>query len=291
MSGRPRIVSLISSATEILYLLGLGPRVVGVSHECDYPPEVARLPRLTRALIESTASSRAIDEQVRTLSSEQQALYEIDVARLVELQPDLIITQAQCDVCAIRYEDVVSAVRDTPALKGTEILALNPRSIHDVLDDFQRVAEASDDDEAQLRALAYKEMRELWLRRQREQVGTLHQSDVPRVVCLEWIDPPMVAANWMPELVELAGGQSGLSRPAAHSTYADWQAIVDYDPQVIVIMPCGFDLARAIDKAQVLPEFSGWSELAAVRRSRVCRRWQRVFQSLRSAVGRQHADS
>ncbi len=269
MSGRRRIVSLISSATEILYLLGLGPRVVGVSHECDYPPEVARLPRLTRALIESAASSRDIDEQVRTLSSEQQALYEIDVARLAELQPDLIITQAQCDVCAIRYEDVASAVRSTPALQETEILALNPQSIHDVLADVQRVAEAVDDDEARHRALTYKEDRALSLLRQRERVSKLPPSDLPRVVCLEWIDPPMVASNWMPELVELAGGRSELSRPGAHSTYADWQAIVDYDPQVIVIMPCGFDLPRAIEESQVLPAFAGWSALAAVRAGRV----------------------
>jgi iron complex transport system substrate-binding protein len=219
--------------------------------------------------VESSASSRAIDEQVRTLSGEQQALYAIDVARLVELRPDLIITQAQCDVCAIRYEDVVSAVRDTPALQGTEILALNPQSIHDVLDDFQRVAEASADDEARRRALGIKEERALSLRRQRDQVAMLPSRGLPRVVCLEWIDPPMVAANWMPELVELAGGQSGLSRPGAHSTYADWQAIVDYDPQVIVIMPCGFDLSRAIDEAQVLPGFAVWNELAAVRAGRV----------------------
>ncbi|MEX2113616.1 MAG: ABC transporter substrate-binding protein, partial [Pirellulales bacterium] len=218
---------------------------------------------------ESAASSRAIDEQVRTLTTEARALYEIDVARLVELRPDLILTQAQCDVCAVRYEDVVSAVRNTPELHGTEILALNPQSIHDVLDDVERVAQAVGEEAALYRALAFKTLRSMRLNARQREVADIDSNHLPRVVCLEWIDPPMVAANWMPELVELAGGQSGLSRPGVHSTYADWQAIVDYDPQVIVIMPCGFDLARAIDEAQVLPGFPGWHAMSAVRQQRV----------------------
>ncbi len=143
MASSQRIVSLISSATEILYLLGLGKQVVGVSHECDFPPQVARKPRLTRSLVESAAPSHAIDEQVRALSSEQLALYAIDVEQLAALAPDLIITQAQCDVCAVRYEDVAAAVRDTPALRHANILALNPQSIHDVLDDVRRIGEAT----------------------------------------------------------------------------------------------------------------------------------------------------
>ena len=122
MKTPERIVSLISSATEILYLLGLGERVVGVSHECDYPGQVANKPRLTRSLVEASAASLAIDEQVRSFAANQTALYEIDVERLAELAPDLIITQAQCDVCAVRYEDVVGAVRATPRLAGAEIL-------------------------------------------------------------------------------------------------------------------------------------------------------------------------
>ncbi|HEY2893086.1 MAG TPA: ABC transporter substrate-binding protein, partial [Pirellulales bacterium] len=138
----PRIASLISSATEILYLLGLDEQVVGVSHECDYPPQVAHKPRLTRSLVLANVSSREIDDQVRSLSSIETALYEIDVERLAELAPDLIVTQAQCDVCAVRYQDVVDAVRATPALQGAEILALNPMSIHDVFDDITKVGKA-----------------------------------------------------------------------------------------------------------------------------------------------------
>jgi iron complex transport system substrate-binding protein len=269
MSDKRRIASLISSATEILYLLGLGPRVVGVSHECDYPRAIAGLPRLTRALVESAAASREIDEQVRTLATSGQALYEVDVVRLVELRPDLIVTQAQCDVCAVRYEDVALAVSNTPELAGTEILALNPRSIQDVLDDVVRVAQAVDDDAAIERARGFRSACASDLRARRERIAEMPSNELPRVVCLEWIDPPMVAANWMPELVELAGGQCSLTRPGVHSSYADWRAIVDYDPQVIVIVPCGFGLKRAIAEAQVLGGFEGWNDLSAVRSGHV----------------------
>ncbi|MGD9723207.1 MAG: ABC transporter substrate-binding protein [Pirellulales bacterium] len=269
MAGHQRIVSLISSATEILFLLELGERVVGVSHECDFPPAVAALPRLTRARIVASASSRAIDQQVRELSATSAALYEIDVDRLAALKPDLIITQAQCDVCAVRYEDVVSAVQATPALAVAEILALNPHSLSEVLDDIERVARAVRDDAVARRGAALKAEKVEFLAQRQCQAAAIPSGEVPRVICLEWIDPPMVAANWTPELVAWSGGQPGLSRAGAHSTYADWQQIVDYDPQVLVIMPCGFDLDRAIDEAQVLSRFAGWHALSAVRCGRV----------------------
>jgi iron complex transport system substrate-binding protein len=266
MATAQRIVSLISSATEILYLLELGDRVVGVSHECDYPPAVAAKPRLTRSLVDSAATSRAIDDQVRALAGGTSALYEIDVERLAALQPDLIITQAQCDVCAVRYEDVAAAVRNTPALADTRILALNPRSIMDVLADVERIGQAAGE---QVNTLLVKTSLNLRLLTAQIRGAQLAGNKPPRVICLEWIEPPMVAANWMPELVQMAGGSPGLTQPGVHSSYADWRQIVDYDPQVIVIMPCGFDLPRAIVEAQVLPGFAGWNELDAVRSGRV----------------------
>jgi iron complex transport system substrate-binding protein len=261
-----RIASLISSATEILYLLGAGERVVGVSHECDYPPEVATKPRLTRSLVESAVSSRAIDEQVQSLACSQSALYAIDVARLAELEPELIITQAQCDVCAVRYEDVVSAVRDTPSLAGAQILALNPHSLGDVFEDVVRVGRAIG---AADRAQAVCEGLEARTRDVQAKSATIPRAAIPRVACLEWIDPPMLAANWTPELVKWAGGEPGLTVGGAHSTYADWQQIAAYDPQVVVIMPCGFDLERSIEEAQVLPAIPGWRQMAAVRDRRI----------------------
>ncbi len=136
-----RIVSLISSATEMLFGLGLGERVMGVSHECDFPSEVLQRPRVTRSHVDSMATSLDIDRQVQALVEQQTALYEIDVERLVELRPDLIVTQAQCDVCAVRYDDVVAAVKGTPQLAGAEIVALNPSRLSDVLADIQRLAE------------------------------------------------------------------------------------------------------------------------------------------------------
>ena len=261
-----RIVSLISSATEILYLLGLGQRVVGVSHECDYPGEVASKPRLTHSLVESCASSLAIDEQVRSFASNQTALYSIDVERLTELAPDLIVTQAQCDVCAVRYEDVVNAVRASPAIAGTEILALDPRSLADVLDDVTRIGRATGADGQAAQARASLEAR---VQGVRSKTASLPQEEICRVACLEWIDPPMLAANWMPDMIRWAGGEPGQTAAGQHSSYASWEQIVADDPQVIVVMPCGFDLERAIVEAQVLSAKPGWEKLSAVRNRRV----------------------
>jgi len=266
MKTPQRIVSLISSATEILYLLGLGERVVGVSHECDYPGDAASKPRLTRSLVESCAPSLAIDEQVRSFASNQTALYAIDVDRLAELAPDLIITQAQCDVCAVRYEDVVSAVRASPAIARTEIMALDPSSLADVLDDITQIGQATGAEVAAVRARAGLEAR---VRSVQTKNSNLPRDEICRVACLEWIDPPMLAANWMPDMIRWAGGDPGPTASGQHSSYASWEQIVADDPQVIIVMPCGFDLERAVVEAQVLAGKPGWERLSAVRNHRV----------------------
>lgn len=266
MSTHKRIVSLISSATEILFLLGLDRQVVGVSHECDYPPQIAGLPRLTHSLVDAAAQSRAIDDQVREFAIEQQALYAIDVDELARLKPDLIITQAQCDVCAVRYDDVVSAVRATPALLATEIIALNPSRLTDVLEDIRRIAEAT---ECRDRAEEVISMLEARVDHVRTKTTSLTDKDRPRVALLEWIDPPMLAGNWTPELVSWAGGIDGLPADGRHSSYATWPEIAAFDPEVIVIIPCGFDVPRAIVEAQVLAAQPEWQSLSAVRSGRV----------------------
>ena len=178
----------------------------------------------------------------------------------------MIVTQAQCDVCAVRYQDVVDAVRETPELRRAEILALNPSSLADVLDDVERIGKATHDE---INAALVKTS--LLLRVMSTQIkgAELARSNPVRAACLEWIDPPMLAANWMPQLITMAGAEPGLATPSVHSTYADWQQIVAYDPQVIVIMPCGFDLERTMVEAQVLPGFPGWLDLSAVRAGRV----------------------
>lgn len=266
MSTQKRIVSLISSATEMLFLLGLDRQVVGVSHECDYPPQIVGLPRLTHSLVDAAASSRAIDDQVREFALGQQALYAIDVDELARLKPDLIITQAQCDVCAVRYDDVVDAVRGNPALATTEIIALNPQRLADVLQDIQRIAAATGCEGRAGEVLAELEER---VQQVRQATSALAAEERPRVALLEWIDPPMLAGNWTPELVHWAGGVDGLPSDGRHSEYANWQDIAAFDPEVLMIMPCGFDVHRVIVEAQVLAQRPEWANLTAVRTGRV----------------------
>ena len=261
-----RIASLLASATEILFALGLGDRVVAVSHECDYPAGVYDKPRVTLTTVKTEASSREIDEQVREVSAGAGGLYEIDVDRLAELRPDLIVTQSQCDVCAVAYDDVLRAVGNRAELAGTEVVDLNPVSLEAVLDDIIRVGAATGRED---RAREYVESLEARVNAVRSRTEALSAADRPRVVCLEWIDPPMAAANWMPTLVEIAGGRNGLTTAGAASGYTEWNDVVGFDPEVMVVMPCGFDLERTIAEAATLKTFPGWSELAACRKGRV----------------------
>jgi iron complex transport system substrate-binding protein len=266
MNRAPRIVSLISSATEILYGIGVGDRVVGVSHECDYPPQVVGKPRVTRSHVNAESSSREIDDQVRAISGSGAPLYEIDVDLLATLAPDLIVTQAQCDVCAVRYADVLEAVRGRPELAATQVVALNPTSLADVFDGIVRVGKAAG-------ALEHAEgFRDTLLRRGGAITNltyTLAKNQRPRVACVEWIEPLMLAANWTPEIVELAGGEHALTQGGVHSSYSSWSELVEYDPQVIIVMPCGFDLPRTLVEANTLTQMPGWDAINAVRSGRV----------------------
>ncbi len=261
-----RIASLLSSSTEMLYALGLGDRVVAVSHECDSPAEVRSKPRVTRTTIAADAPSGQIDEQVRQLTQQGLPLYEIDVPLLAELRPDLIVTQAQCDVCAVRYADVLEAVRSTPALQLARVVALNPQSLEDVLADMLRLGEATG-------AVATAEA---CVQQFRQRVAAVErrtlpvtQEQRPRVACIEWIEPLMIAGNWMPQLIELAGGRQSLAEGGRHSGYVSWHDLRRFDPQVIVVGPCGFDLRRTLVEAPQLFHLEGWSTLSAVREGRV----------------------
>ena len=257
-----RIVSLISSGTEILFAIGLGREVVAVSHECDYPPAARELPQATRSLVDSSCASGQIDEQVKSLSASGAALYGLDIELICRLRPDLIVTQAQCDVCAVRYADVLDLVAGSPALAATQVVALNPQSLDEALADVLRVGKACG---AAAAARAY--VASLVAR-----VGRIALAGVaerPRVVCIEWTDPLMTAGNWTPQLVELAGGQCGLAKAGEHSGYVQWSAIALHDPQVLIVAPCGFDLARSLLEAARLRGLSGWHDLSAVRAGRV----------------------
>ena len=263
MSSPPqRIASLLASSTELLYALGLGERVVAISHECDFPPQAMQKPRVTRARITNELSSRAIDDQVRETFSAGGSLYEIDSELLTSLQPDLIVTQAQCDVCAVRYADVIDLVDSQPSLRGTPVVALNPSSLDEIFGDIRQVAAAAG---VRARGDDLIDRLESRVRRIREKTTDIPSADRPRVACIEWLEPMMIAANWIPELVKLAGGDYRLARPGVHSVYGRWEDVIAYDPQVLAVMPCGFDLARTLVEAPALRQLPGWEQLSAVR--------------------------
>jgi len=266
MSAPRRIASLISSATEMLYAIGLRDRVVAVSHECDYPDEVLTKPRVTLSHIGADKPSQVIDDQVKQLLSQGEPLYDIDAKLLAELGPDLIVTQAQCDVCAIRYDDVIQTVNSIEALRGTRVLSLNPLSLEEILSDIHRVGQAVGATESAERVV--DQLKERIAAIVTKTAG-LSPRERPRVASIEWIEPVMFAGNWMPRLVEIAGGKNGLSEAGKHSGYGNWNALVDFDPEVIVLMPCGFDLSRTLEESHALSSFSGWASLSAVKADRV----------------------
>lgn len=266
----PRIVSLLPAATEIVAALGLGRSLVGRSHECDWPPGVEAVPCLTRPRIDPAASSRAIHEAVgRGLADRgtSRSLFELDVGRLLELRPDVILTQAACDVCAIAAADVEEAVCRSG--RPVRIVALAPASLDDLWHDILTVADA---------AGALPQGRDL-VGRLRGRVrsiacrtAVLARRDgwrPPRVAVVEWLDPPMAAGNWSPELVRLAGGEDPLGRPGRHSHWIQWADLAAIDPDVVVLVPCGFPLARVVAEAGSAAVRSHLAPLRARREGRV----------------------
>jgi iron complex transport system substrate-binding protein len=258
-----RIVSLLSSATEMLFGIGAGGEVVAISHECDYPPEATNLPRATRSLVDSSLPSEQIDDQVKRLMAAGEALYEIDRDLIRRLKPDLIVTQAQCDVCAVRYQDVVDFVGSEPALGSTQVVALNPQHLMQIFEDVLCVGRAANrsDDAAQFKSE---------LLRRYEQVSKAANSDLskqterPGVAVLEWTEPLMGAGNWTPELVEAAGGKPLFGVRGLHSTYIGWSDIVAARPEVLIVAPCGFNLQRSLLEARRLRRLPGYRDLPAV---------------------------
>jgi len=259
----PRVVSLIASATEIVTALGFRDELVGRSHECDFPADVATLPALTEAKLDATRPSGAIDREVKALLEDALGVYKVDAEALRVLAPDVIVTQTQCDVCAVSLADVERAVASWTDCTA-KIVSLEPNALADVWADITRVAEA-------LGAPARGEalVRDLTARIDAIAARTAEQPSRPRVACIEWIEPLMVAGNWVPELVALAGGEDPLGTPGAHSPYLDFARLASADPDVIVTMPCGFDIARTWQEMPALTERADWQDLRAVRDGRV----------------------
>ena len=258
-----RICSLLPGATEIAFALDLGDDVVGVTHECDYPAEARQKPVIVHGLIDSNRmTSLEIDRWVGERLGSNQGLYVIDKERLREAAPDVILTQGLCDVCAIDYNEVVAA-SETLA-KKPKIVSLTPNCLTDVLDDVTRVGEATGQRHKAERFVQELERRISFVREQ-----TARSSSHPRVACLEWFDPIYAAGHWVPEMVELAGGHDVLGRKGEPSAKIHWKQVVEMAPDVIVLMPCGFDVQRTANEATILEQLDGWHDLPAVKAGRV----------------------
>lgn len=259
-----RIVTLLPSATEIVCELGLRDKLVGVTHECDYPCGVETLPHVTRSAIDHTLSSIEIDSAVRRHLSSSQALYHLDEALLRKLNPDLIVTQALCDVCAVSEGEVVSAISRLP---GTPALVnLEPMTLTEVFDTLDLVGEAAD---CMDRATAYR--RELIRRvdRIRHLTASLPERDKPHVGFLEWIDPPFNAGHWTPEIIEYAGGIDSFGNKHEPSRTISIETIERADPDVLIIALCGFTEARAMEDLDILKKRLDVHKLKAFRNERV----------------------
>ncbi len=254
-----RIISLLPSCTEIVCALGGAKRLVGRSHECDFPPEIQSVPVCASARLDPSGSSAGIDGQIKSLLERALSIYEIDAARLRELHPDIILTQDQCAVCAVSQADLESAL--SQALAGrAKIISVAPLKLADIWQSIQTIADALDmheDGRALLYGLKNRVVDVI--------LKTCMIKKRPSVACVEWIEPLMTAGHWVPEMVELAGGHDALGAPGLPSARLEWEKLAQADPDVIIVMPCGFDLERTRREAAVLESRPEWRNLRAVK--------------------------
>lgn len=257
-----RICSLLPSATEIVFALGLGDRLVGVTHECDHPPEAARLPVLTRSRVDADGPSRAIHDHVSRALHEGSSLYQLDQERLAALDPDVILTQELCAVCAVSYDQVRDAVRLLPGRRT--VVSLEPTTLDEVLLTVRRVGEVAGVGRQAAEVVA-------GLRQRIEAVAAAVAPAAarPRVLALEWLDPPFAAGHWVPDMVEHAGGRPVLGAAGRPSVPVAWAEVARADPEVLVLMPCGFGLERTVAELEGAARPALWAELTAVRRGEV----------------------
>lgn len=258
-----RICSLLPSATEIAFALGLGHEIVGVSHECDHPPQAKEKPVVVRSIVDAReTASREIDRIIGESLRKNKSLYVLDLERLREADPDVILTQELCDVCAVDYEAVLEAAQSLS--RKPKVIPLNPALLSDVLRDIEHVGEATGR-KNEAKALV-GHLRE---RLERVSEKALTSRLRPRVACLEWLDPIYSAGHWVPEMVELAGGSHGLGEKGAASTKIAWEKVAEFAPEIIVLMPCGFDIERTMQEIHKLWSLPGWDDLPATRQRNV----------------------
>lgn len=289
----PRIVSLLPAATEIAAGLGLMKDVVGVSHECDYPAEANDRPRVTYCPVHNAGlTSREVDEWVRRALRENGTIYTIDEPLMRELRPDVILTQKLCDVCAVGYGTVARLAQTLPG--PPQVVNLEPSSLSDIFEDIRRVANACGVSQRGVGVVA-----ELTSRVDRVRDRTANITDRPRCFLMEWVDPPFCSGHWGPELVEIAGGYDPLGRRHQPSAEIKWEAVVEAQPQVIVLALCGYNNERARADYELIKKFPGFDLLPAARNGRIyivdanayfSRPGPRIVDSLEQLAGILHPD-
>jgi iron complex transport system substrate-binding protein len=256
-----RIVSLLGSATEIVFELGLEDHLVGISHECDYPPEATSLPRVSRPRFDpSGMTSGEIDAAVRAAMLEHGSVYIVDSDLLETLQPDVVLTQAVCEVCAVPTGSVEDAVRNLS--RSVDVVSLDAHTVDDIFRTMRAVAEAAGEPERGEEAVAR-------LRGRLEDVSRgVSMRPAPGVLLLEWLDPPFAPGHWVPEMIQRAGGRSLIGRAGAPSAQIEWAAVTELDPDVLLIEPCGFDLAQAEQDAHRARDRLEWIAPRALEQER-----------------------
>ncbi len=257
-----RIASLLPSSTEIVCALGFEPALVARSHECDYPLTVRELPAVTAPKFDPDGRSYEIDQRVKAILQEATSVYRIDADRLKALAPEIIVTQAQCEVCAVSLAEVERVACEWLEIPA-QIIALEPNALADVFADIQRVADALGVPERGV--VLVTDLK----RRMAEIAARAAELPRPTVATIEWIDPLMSAGNWMPELVEMAGGRNLFGKAGEHSPWLTWDALIAADPEVIVILPCGYDMATTERELPALTGHPDWAALRAVQTGRV----------------------
>jgi iron complex transport system substrate-binding protein len=258
-----RIVSFLPSATEMVCALGLGDRRLGVTHECDYPPEIAGKTIVVRNILPiETMSQAEIDSAVTQRLRDGLSLYRVDETLLQEIAPDLILTQDLCQVCAPSGNEVSQLLKVLPS--QPQILWLTPKSLEQIFDNLRDLGEATGRSR-----IAEKLIAEGRARLEKIEAVVRAARSRPRVFCMEWMDPVYCCGHWVPEMVRIAGGVDGLGREGADSVRIQWQDVLQWKPEVLIVMPCGFGLEKAADQARMLASYPGWADLPAVRDGRV----------------------
>ena len=256
------LCSFLPSGTEIIFGLGLGDHLHGVTYECDYPPEAASKPVVIKTRLDTALSSREIDDAVVRSFETGESLYEIDQEVLQAAAPDLILTQELCDVCAISYADVQKAMAALPMTP--ELLSLRPHLLEDVYNDIRTVG----------RLTGREDQAATWVTGLRQRMDAVVKitrlaEHRPTVFCMEWTEPLMASGHWVPQLVELAGGEDRLGSKAKPSIRIEWDQVRKAEPDVLILMPCGYDVPKTMAEVPMLERLDGWAELPAVRRRRV----------------------